>query len=79
MGKLTDPVNYFDEVPERSFASWNAMSTAYIRNVRGIEEAIELFRLIPYRNVVSYAAIITGFVKDGMLEQAEDIESSPSG
>ncbi|KAL7218514.1 hypothetical protein ACSBR2_011721 [Camellia fascicularis] len=72
-GQIKRARQVFDEMPERNVASWNAMITGYIRNVHGIDEAIELFGKMPERNPVSYAAMITGFVKAGMLEKAEEL------
>lgn len=63
----------FDEMPERSVESWNAMITAYIRNKVGIDETLKLFLEMPKRNAVSYAAMVTGFVQAGRLDKAEKL------
>ncbi|GFP98872.1 pentatricopeptide repeat-containing protein at1g53600 mitochondrial [Phtheirospermum japonicum] len=57
------------------------MITAYIRNtniVNGVEEAFRLFLRMPVRNAVSHSAMIMGFVKSGMFDEAERLyEGTP--
>ncbi|KAJ8561060.1 hypothetical protein K7X08_027250 [Anisodus acutangulus] len=63
----------FDEMPERSVASWNAMLTAYMRSRVEIDEIFNFFEVMPERNSVSFAAMITGFVNAGRVDMAEGL------
>ncbi|KAJ8527760.1 hypothetical protein K7X08_015211 [Anisodus acutangulus] len=63
----------FDEMPERSVPSWNAMLTGYMRNRVQIDEIFKFFEMMPERNSVSFAAMITGFVNAGRVDMAENL------
>nr|KYP48905.1 hypothetical protein KK1_029390 [Cajanus cajan] len=49
------------------------MISAYIRNGCNVGKAYELFSVLAERNLVSYAAMITGFVKAGKFHMAEEL------
>ena len=72
-GQLTNARKMFDEMPQRTTASYNAMISAYIRNGCNVREAYKIFSLLSERNLVSYSAMITGFVKAGMMHRAEQL------
>ncbi|CAN8288094.1 unnamed protein product [Cochlearia groenlandica] len=72
-GKMCNARQVFDEMPVRATTSYNAMITAMVKNKCDLREAYVLFRNIPEKNAVSYATMITGFVKAGMFEKAETL------
>lgn len=47
------------------------MITAYIKNNCDVDKAYELFETMPQRNEVSYAAMISGFVRSEQFDKAE--------
>lgn len=47
------------------------MITAYIKNNCDVDKAYELFETMPQRNEVSYAAMISGFVRSEKFDKAE--------
>ncbi|KAI4320686.1 hypothetical protein MLD38_034140 [Melastoma candidum] len=57
-------------MPHRTTASYNAMITAYIRNDPTVHRAFWLFTQIPRPNSVSFATMITEFVRAGILDEA---------
>lgn len=72
-GKLKNAREVFDKMPEKSVASWNAMLTAYMRNRVEISDIYGFFKLMPERNAVSFAVMITGFVNAGRFDMAENL------
>ncbi|CAI0401724.1 unnamed protein product [Linum tenue] len=72
-GQLAKARIVFEEMPYKSTAAYNAMITAYVRNGCKVDEAFSLFSQMGERNEVSFGAIITGFLKAGMLEKAGDL------
>lgn len=72
-GQIPKARKLFNEIPERTVASYNAMISACIKNNGNVDEAYELFVGMPERNEVSYAAMITGFVRRGMFDKAEEL------
>ncbi|KAK4485380.1 hypothetical protein RD792_008019 [Penstemon davidsonii] len=81
-GQITKARKLFDEMPQRTVATWNAMITAYIRNMsggyEGIDEAYRLFLRMPVRNSLSHAVMIMGFVNAGKFDEANRLyEGTP--
>ncbi|XP_010479933.1 PREDICTED: pentatricopeptide repeat-containing protein At1g53600, mitochondrial-like [Camelina sativa] len=72
-GKMSNAWQVFDEMPVRATTSYNAMVTAMIKNKCDLGKSFELFCCIPEKNAVSYAAMITGFVRAGMFDKAESL------
>lgn len=73
-GQIANARKLFDEMPRRTVETWNAMITAYVRNMNridGVEEAFRLFLRMPVRNAMSYSAMMMGFVKAGRFNEAE--------
>lgn len=72
-GQITNARKLFDEMPQRTTASYNAMISAYIRNGCNVTKAYEIFTSFHDRNEVSYAAMIMGFVKARKFHLAEQL------
>ncbi|CAI8595333.1 unnamed protein product [Vicia faba] len=72
-GQIANARKLFDEMPQRTTASYNAMVSAYIRNGCNVTKAYEIFAMLRDRNAVSYAAMITGFVKARKFNLAEKL------
>ncbi|PKU81088.1 Pentatricopeptide repeat-containing protein [Dendrobium catenatum] len=72
-GKISKAREVFEQMPKRNAASWNTMISACARDPKFLKESYELFSALPYMNSVTYAAMITGFSRGGMLLQAEEI------
>ncbi|KAL5537838.1 hypothetical protein UlMin_044988 [Ulmus minor] len=62
----------FDEMTERSVASWNVMISAYDQ-VNDFEAADYLFDLMPQRNVVSWNTLLFRYVKFREIEAAKEL------
>ncbi|XP_045802778.1 pentatricopeptide repeat-containing protein At1g53600, mitochondrial-like [Trifolium pratense] len=72
-GQIGNARKLFDEMPERTPASYNAMISAYIRNGCNVTKAYEVFNSFNDRNAVSYAAMIMGFAKARKFHLAEKL------
>ncbi|KAL2331232.1 hypothetical protein Fmac_018813 [Flemingia macrophylla] len=70
-GQIKNARKVFDEMPHQTTVSYNAMIAAYIRNGCNVGKAYELFSVLAECNLVSYAAMITGFVKAGKFHMAD--------
>ncbi|KAK8937750.1 Pentatricopeptide repeat-containing protein [Platanthera guangdongensis] len=63
-GRLINARLVFDQMPDRSIASWNAMVDGYARS-GDLESAHRLFFEMPDRDIVSWNTLIRGYVGDG--------------
>ncbi|XP_068643675.1 pentatricopeptide repeat-containing protein At4g02750-like [Aristolochia californica] len=68
-GAIEDACKYFDQMPAKDIAAYNAMVTAYAGN-GFIIDAVELFNVMPDRNMVTWNVIIDGYVKEGLHGEA---------
>jgi pentatricopeptide repeat protein len=57
---------------ERDLVSWNVMITGYTHHGY-VDEALELFEIMPQRNVVSWTALIAGYAHHGRLDEAVEL------
>ena len=64
VGLLKNACQMFDDMTEKSIASWNAMIDAYYR-VNDFNSVETLFRLMPEKNVISWNMIIAGYLRSG--------------
>lgn len=62
----------FDEMPEKSIISYNAILSVYCEKGM-LELARKLFDEMPERNIESYNFIISGYVGAGLIEEARGI------
>lgn len=62
----------FDEMPERSVASWNMMISAYDQ-IDDFESADCLFGLMPQKNVVSWNTLLSRYVRLRKIEAAKKL------
>ncbi|KAM2089088.1 hypothetical protein ACFX1T_033087 [Malus domestica] len=68
----------FDEMTERSVASWNIMISAYDR-INDFETADSLFRSMPEKNVVSWNTLLARHVRLSNIEAAEMVFREMTG
>uniref|UniRef100_A0A803NHM1 Pentatricopeptide repeat-containing protein n=1 Tax=Cannabis sativa TaxID=3483 RepID=A0A803NHM1_CANSA len=62
----------FDEMSDRSVASWNIMISAYDQ-LDDFESADHLFALMPQKNVVSWNTLLSRNVRLGKIEAAKEL------
>ncbi|VFQ77349.1 unnamed protein product [Cuscuta campestris] len=72
LGQPDNARKVFDQLHNRSVATWNAMISCYFQNRRPLE-AQKLFDQMPYRNIVSWNGLISGYVKNGMVNEARKV------
>ena len=54
-GRIYEAMTFFEQIPKPNVVTWNAMLAGYAQ-----EEACEILRRMHMRNVISWAAIISG-------------------
>ncbi|ONK78173.1 uncharacterized protein A4U43_C02F15270 [Asparagus officinalis] len=71
-GYLIDAKKAFDEMPERSLVTWNAMITGFALSGE-IEKARQLFERMPTPDVVSWTGMIDGYTRANQAKEALDM------
>ncbi|KAI4377952.1 hypothetical protein MLD38_015502 [Melastoma candidum] len=71
--KFQDALNLLDEIPDKGRHGRVGRHTSLLSKLctfRYVREAESLFRVMPYKNAVTYNAMITGFIRNGRLGDA---------
>ncbi|KAK4267953.1 hypothetical protein QN277_024671 [Acacia crassicarpa] len=71
-GQIENARRVFDQMHERSIASWNAIISGYYQNNQPYEAQF-LFERMPERNTISWNGMISGYVRNGMINEARKI------
>lgn len=72
LGRLADARRVFDQMSERTVASWNAMVAAYYRWSE-FDSANSLLGMMPEKNVVSWNTVIARYVRSGDIGAARKV------
>ncbi|XP_050383519.1 pentatricopeptide repeat-containing protein At5g15300-like [Argentina anserina] len=72
LGSVGHARQVFDEMPERSVASWNIMISAYDQT-GDFDSADKLFGLMPEKNVASWNTLLGRHVRLGDIEAAKTV------
>ncbi|PKA50298.1 Pentatricopeptide repeat-containing protein [Apostasia shenzhenica] len=71
-GDIQCATKVFDDMPERSIATWTAIAIGYGRKGE-TEAAMELFRSMPQKDLTAFNALIDIFVKSGDMDSAQKL------
>ncbi|CAA6673921.1 unnamed protein product [Spirodela intermedia] len=72
LGRLADARRVFDQMGDRTVASWNAMIAAYYRR-SDLDSADSLLQMMPEKNVVSWNTVIARCVRSGDIGAARKV------
>ncbi|XP_051128630.1 pentatricopeptide repeat-containing protein At1g56690, mitochondrial-like [Andrographis paniculata] len=72
LGEIHTARKLFDQIPEKTIATWNSIISGYFQNTQP-EEAQRLFEEMPQRNTVSWNGLISGYIKNGMVMKARQV------
>ncbi|CAI0382071.1 unnamed protein product [Linum tenue] len=68
-GQIDRARQVFEQLPDKTVVSWNAIVAGYFQNNEP-REARKLFDHMPERNTISWNGLISGYVKNGMTWEA---------
>lgn len=56
----------------KNVVSWSAMIATYVQDLQ-IDEAVKLFKEMPYEDCVSWTTIINGYIRVGKCDEAHKV------
>ncbi|KAL5712036.1 hypothetical protein ACHQM5_014245 [Ranunculus cassubicifolius] len=71
-GFIVEAQKVFDEMPQRTIVSWNAMIRGYFQNGE-FGKAVDLYHRMPQRDLFSYNTMIAGLMKYGDTSNAKRV------